>query len=151
MSSGHLGGVLSLWDQYESHMDEINGTRSGWGSGDSSNSSTVRSTFTCVTALLSALPRGQAWPTFQDLIYPSWPASPLKAQEGDDSMTAPPPPCFYHAQPICQDPGWLTPAHAPGSCLAGEAWLPVAGGLHDSGQMQVCLAKSGSPQRHSIS
>lgn len=91
VSSGHLGGVLSLWDQYESHMDEINGTRSGWGSGDSSNSSTVRSTFTCVTALLSALPRGQAWPTFQDLIYPSWPASPLKAQEGDDSMTAPPP------------------------------------------------------------
>ena len=84
MSSGYLGGVLSLWDQYESHMDEISGTRLGWGSGDSSNPSAVRSTFTYVTALLSALPRGQAWPTFQDLIYPSWPASPLKAQEGDD-------------------------------------------------------------------
>lgn len=149
MSSGYLGGVLSLWDQYESHMDKTNGTRLWWGSGGSRNPSAVGSAFTYVIAPLSVLPRGQSWPTFQDLIYPSWPASPLKAQEGDDSMTLPPAPGFYHTQPICQDPGWLTPA--PGSCHAGEAWLPVAGGLHDSGQMQVCLAKSGSPQRHSIS
>lgn len=136
VSSGHLGGVLSLWNQYESHMEKINGTRLGWGSGDS-----------------------PAFCPAQGPVLAHIPGSNLsklasissRSQEGDDSMTTPPPsPCFfYHAQPICQDPGCLAPA--PGSCHAGEAWLPVAGGLHDSGQMQVCLAKSGSPQRHSIS
>lgn len=75
VSSGHLGGVLSLWNQYESHMEEINGTRLGWGSGDS-----------------------PAFCPAQGPVLAHIPGSNLSklasisshSQEGDDSMTPPP-------------------------------------------------------------
>lgn len=66
---------MSLWNQYESHMEEINGTRLGWGSGDS-----------------------PAFCPAQGPVLAHIPGSNLSklasisshSQEGDDSMTPPP-------------------------------------------------------------
>lgn len=57
MSSGHLGSVLSSGDQYETHVEEVNGTGLGWGQ----QLPICSWVYLClVTALLSALSRGQS-------------------------------------------------------------------------------------------